>query len=172
MEKLENIKQLIKNSEYAEAIKELNGLSVNNPKLNYEIQRVWASLHSRQGNYSSAVETYSAIIDSGAAESKDYFLGAFWSIYHKDYKRAYDWLLLCLEKEKEENEKWYQRSNIFLLAYTSMELKKYDEALNYIKVFNQMFDTKNNECFVPIYGVISGKQLLSEIEKRGRKSTS
>jgi tetratricopeptide (TPR) repeat protein len=170
MKELEEIEQLIKSSTYTKAIEKLNSLSVNNSELNNEIQRVWASLYARQRNYSSAVEAYSVIIDSGKAETKDYFLGAFWNMYNKNYQRAYDWLLLSLEKGKEENEKWYELSNIFYLACTSMELKKYDEALNHIKIFNQMADADNEECFVPIYGVISGKQLLSEIKKRKKES--
>lgn len=166
MKEIDQIKQLIKSSAYDEAIKKLNSLSVNSPELNSEIQRTWAYLYSRQGNYNFAVEAYSVIIDSGKAKSKDYHLGAFWSIYNKDFQRAYDWLLLSLEKEKEENEKWYKSSNIFYLAYTSMELKKYDEALNHIKVFNQMVNADNDECFIPIYGLVSGKKLLTEIQKR------
>lgn len=166
MKEIEEIRQLIKSSVYAKAIEKLNSLSINNPELTCEIQRAWAYLYSRQGNYSSAVEAYSVIINFGKAESKDYYLGAFWSIYNKDFQRAYDWLLLSLEKEKEENEKWFERSNIFYLAYTSMELKKYDEALKHIKVFNQTVNADNDECFVPICGLISGKQLLSEIQKR------
>lgn len=172
MKEIKEIKHLVKNSAYAEAIEKLNSLSVNNSELNNEIQRTWAYLFSRQGNYSSAVRAYSVIIDSGKAESKDYHLGAVWSMYDKDYQRAYDWLLLSLAKEKEENGKWFESSNIFYLACTSMELKKYDEALNHIKVFNQMVNADNDECFVPIYGLISGRQLLSEIKKRKRESIS
>ena len=58
------------------------------------------------------------------------------------------------------------RNQIFFLVYTCMKLMKYDEALDYIEMYNQIFPEENDGCFVPISGVISVKELWNEIQKR------
>ena len=73
MKEIEEINQFIRNSDYAEAIDKLKNFLVTNLDVNIEIHRAWAYLYSKQGKYSSAVEKYSLIIESGSAGERLFY---------------------------------------------------------------------------------------------------
>jgi tetratricopeptide (TPR) repeat protein len=163
--KLTDIRNLVEQRKYAEALAACDDLSLKQPELLFDVLRQKSNIYSRQGNYELAASELSQIIDSGEASIGDFHSAAFWTLYSGQFKQALDWYLIALKMGEDQNETWFRSNELHLIAYIYMEVGEFDKAINnYLDKDDS--DDKNSSFLIPIKGFCGVKQLRDEIRRR------
>lgn len=163
---LEQIKILIQERRYDEALEACEKENTGNSELNYEIHRQKSHIYSRQAKYQNATSELEAIIKAGVATLGDYDSAAFWALYDGQIKKALEWYLIALDLGEEQNESWFRSNELCLIAYIYMELGEFEKALEFLDESEKESD---GSFLIPNKGFCERNQLRDEIRLRSSK---
>lgn len=160
----QQIETLIKSRRYDEALKACDEASSHDTVILPEICRLRSWIFTSQGKYDLGISELDSIIKTDRAELRDFHSAAFWSLYDKNFVQSKKWFEVVLARGEEENDKWFESSALFYLAYISLELEHYEMARDHLTRSGKIGD--ESTVFIPIIGAITRKELLKEIDKR------
>jgi tetratricopeptide (TPR) repeat protein len=166
MSKLPDIRNLVEQRKYDEALAACDDLSINQPELLFDILRQKSNIYSRQGNYALAARELSQIIDVGEASLSDFHSAAFWSLYDGQVEQALEWYLIALQMGEDQSETWFRPNVLHLIAYIYMELEEVDKAIYYL---DKDKSDDDSSFLIPIKGFCSVRQLRDEISLRSSR---
>lgn len=126
--------------------------------------RVRASTFATTGDYESAVNDYESLVDSGSAELKDYYIGAFDAISADELEKSVGWFETLIRLGREQNEPWFESAALFYLSYLYMEFEEFDKATAYLAEAERI--EPGGGMPIPNVGMCNHSQLREEIERR------
>ncbi len=158
-----HIKALAEKREYAAALEACQVLLNRGREGKFDVLRTRAYVQARSGNYDLALADRRAIIDSGEAQLRDYFLAADCAMQNESFDTAIAWFVESLALGDQEGQQWYRSASLFYLAYCEMRSGLLERAMYSL---NLAVSVEHNVSLpLPGMGMCSHERLSSEIRR-------
>jgi tetratricopeptide (TPR) repeat protein len=155
---------LANSRDYAEALGACNTLLQSPSADSDEVLRIRAYVYSRSGQFDRAIDDYCALLESGRAELRDWYLAADNALEAARYQDAAKWFaeVICLGDA--QGETWFRSASIFYLAYCKLMLGDTAEALRLVSLVSSL--DPDIELYLPSLGTCNAGRLHAEICKQ------
>jgi len=158
------IKSLANRRDYGEALAACDALLQSGSGDSADVLRVRAYVHSRTGNFDSAIDDYRALLVSGKAQLRDWYLAADNALEAERYQDAAEWFSEAIRLGDLQGETWFRSASLFYLSYCRLMAGDPEEAMSMLSSATSL--DPDIELYLPGLGACSAGKLQAEIRKR------
>lgn len=158
------IRSLANRRDYGEALAACDALLQSGLGDTADVLRVRAYVHSRSGNFDSAIDDYHALLVSGKAQLRDWYLAADNALEAERYQDAAEWFSEVIRLGDLQGETWFRSASLFYLSYCRLMTGDPAEAMSLLSSASSL--DPDIELYLPSLGTCSAEKLQAEIRKR------
>lgn len=165
MMSVDEIKSLISQKSYAEALIACDNLMLSCPELEIDVARLRSDIYALQGDNAAAADELEKVLEGSKATASDAYLAAHYSLFSGRLNRAGDLFSQVLEQSKEQGDLWFSSAAHFYLAFVAMEKGDLSKAYQYLDRSEEL-DRTGSGLPLPDLTWCDAAQLREEIRRR------